>query len=58
MKSESLNNKIIKLMNLITSINESDDISEIERENKLKVLKAKLTELKLTQVRIIKELGR
>lgn len=57
-ESESLNNKIIKLMNLIISIKESDDISEIERDNKLKELNAKLTELKLTQVRIIKELGR
>ena len=57
-ESEVLNNKIIRLMNLIISIKESDDLSDIERENKLKELNIKLDALNQSQVKLTKELGR
>lgn len=57
-ESEVLNNKIIRLMNLIISIKESDDLSEVERETKLKELNAKLHSLNKSKANIIRELGR
>lgn len=57
-ESEVLDNKIVKLMNLIISIKESDDISDIERNKNLKLLNTKLVEFKQSQERIMKELGR
>ncbi len=56
--NEVINNEIIKLMNQIMRVKDIDSLTQLEKENKLKDLNTKLDELKQTQVKLIKELGR
>lgn len=57
-KGEVLSQIIIKLMNQIMLIKDSDELSDQERDIRLKSLNVKLADLKNQQVQLMKSLGR